>query len=162
MSIPPELRARLERTCEEVRAVAERENLKFVLVVEPKEERTGCFIMSDDDSDDPRIVRGMRELLIGGVERLTHTRYNVIKTQRELSPVEKRRISDGNTAFMLKVPGPTATKEELEAYIVTLAAGITALQSLDDLGEELNTTLMKQHDELLRRYTEAKEQVGKL
>lgn len=52
------------------------------------------------------------------------------------STVTKRRLRDGETAMSVSTTGKT--REELEAARGAVHDGIAALQSTDDLGEDMN------------------------
>jgi hypothetical protein len=81
MPVSADFMARITRAAQAAREACARENLSFVLVVEPFDVPTGVFVATDENDDEYRTVNKAREMLAGAVERLSHSRYAVIKTE---------------------------------------------------------------------------------
>ena len=73
------------------------------------------------------------------------------------SPVDQRRLRDGASALEVSSRKPT-TVDEVEQQLEVVSAGLAALQSLDDLGEEANARAERDQQELWRRYDALKRQ----
>lgn len=79
--------------------------------------------------------------------------------RRELLPVERRRLQDGQRAMDLPTP---ITVNEMKAQLPIIDDGIRALQSLDDLGVELNKKTWRDMNELFKRKRKIERQLKKL
>jgi hypothetical protein len=86
-------------------------------------------------------------------ERITAAAYGMssqrIEQQQRVSPVDRRRLADGQRALTLPDP---QTDDEARAQLEIIHAAMCALQSLDDLGEEGNRRAHENFRELERRY----------
>lgn len=92
--------------------------------------------------------------IVGRSDKQRHAAYLVIDSGVSLlqaAGVDRfnlRRILDGVAAMTAAPPPRDAPAEALQAYRDTLALGIAALQSTDDLGPELNDQLWLDQGEL--------------
>jgi CxxC-x17-CxxC domain-containing protein len=77
------------------------------------------------------------------------------------SPITERRLRDGARAMALPEPGPLTTLQQLQEQIDIAQDGILALQSTDDLGEELNRKVQNDLTELFSRVERWKERLDK-
>lgn len=68
-----------------------------------------------------------------------------------LSPVSLRRLKDGLRGLAQPILDEKATTEQLQMQLGIIEEGLVALQSLDDLGAELNERAARYMDELFRR-----------
>lgn len=73
----------------------------------------------------------------------------------QFDPVTRRRLEDGERAMALPLP---KTKEYAVDYVAAMHDGAVALQSLDDLGVELNKKAEADMMELERRAKKVKKQ----
>lgn len=78
MPFPPEVLARVTALASEVQSACARANVTFVLVLEPRDVRTGVLIVTEDVEPTERTVRETRGLLEAAAERLRHTHYAVV------------------------------------------------------------------------------------
>jgi len=67
------------------------------------------------------------------------------------SMIDQRRLRDGAKALEVSAREP-ATADDVESQLEVVSAGIAALQSLDDLGEEANARAERDQQELWKRY----------
>ena len=64
--------------------------------------------------------------------------WGSLKTKPSITPLDQRRLRDADAALALPELTASATKEELTEQFEIVRTGIAALQSLDDLGAEMN------------------------
>ena len=69
-----------------------------------------------------------------------------------LSPASRRRLATARRALQVRVMDEPKSLEEADARMEAIADGIRALQSLDDLGEEMNAAAARDEGELSLRY----------
>lgn len=79
---------------------------------------------------------------------------------RRLSALTRRRLHDGERAMAVSTDGET--KEELQDKLEVIKDGIRALQSTDDLGEDMNRRVYEQERELWKRYREVEGRIKAL
>lgn len=86
-------------------------------------------------------------------ERLTAATYGMssqrIEQRQHVSPIDRRRLADGQRALMLPDP---QTDDEARAQLDIIHDGMRALQSLDDLGDEGNRRAHENFRELEKRF----------
>jgi len=90
-------------------------------------------------------------------ERLTAAAYGWSAPKDTTSPHDLRRLADGARALALPAPQDPA---EIRAQLEVIHAGMLALQSLDDLGEESNRRAHEDLRELEKRYAALKTRLG--
>lgn len=84
---------------------------------------------------------------------MTEALKEVEKGGLQFDPVIRRRLDDGERAMKLPLP---KTKDEAVKFLDAVHQGAVALQSLDDLGIELNKKAGVYMDELGRRAKKVK------
>lgn len=81
------------------------------------------------------------------------------ETLRPISLVDRRRLQDGARALAL----PEAkTETEIREHLEIIHDGLVALQSTDDLGDELNIKVQEDMDTLQERYRDLRRRLKHL
>lgn len=68
------------------------------------------------------------------------------------SPATRRRLATARKAMQVRIMDEPKSLEDVDARMEEIADGIRALQSLDDLGEEMNAAAARDEAELSLRY----------